>query len=440
MIWVRGRRVPRLRLGVKGAHVLTLQQQLAQKGYNPGPADGVFGYLTQDAVLLFQADYGLRVDGVVGANVWELLTLCEKAPMPQVYVLGAGESISDAARALGTNKEALRRMNRLSVKAKGYPGQRLVCRRRYVLATLGVNWRSTHLRLLTKWADNISAIAIPASILGTKDAVLHPLSDEVAALAKQAGWQMWLTLYAESTKTEAGVSFWRSAQATVQAAVELAKEYRAGLWIDIRTLCWGEGPRLLGLVRKVRTALVSVKCPVMVSLPLPPSGARWRQWLTDLDYPGFAAAANRLVLTEQRANPPSSYASERQRYQEVIRQTAAWRTMLNVDLEAEERDANGCLQATIPYSVALTRAYTQRKRPEWESERCLLKATLDDHVLWIPNRQTARIRLDTVNRLGMAGVVLGPVGDGDQRIWSLISSHFPTFRGIVQNESDRPGI
>ena len=45
-----------------------LQKLLVEKGYNPGPIDGIFGALTRAAVRQFQKDHGLLVDGVVGPN------------------------------------------------------------------------------------------------------------------------------------------------------------------------------------------------------------------------------------------------------------------------------------------------------------------------------------------------------------------------------------
>jgi peptidoglycan hydrolase-like protein with peptidoglycan-binding domain len=57
-----------LRNGSRGADVQRVQELLTTAGYAPGPADGIFGPKTELAVLAFQDEHGLRVDGLVGAN------------------------------------------------------------------------------------------------------------------------------------------------------------------------------------------------------------------------------------------------------------------------------------------------------------------------------------------------------------------------------------
>lgn len=52
--------------GSKGEQVKQIQQKLKQYGYMTGPADGIFGKQTYDAVVWFQRRNGLTVDGVVG--------------------------------------------------------------------------------------------------------------------------------------------------------------------------------------------------------------------------------------------------------------------------------------------------------------------------------------------------------------------------------------
>ena len=55
-----------LSLGSTGEDVLAIQVQLHALGYDPGPLDGYFVVITEEAVVLFQMANGLYVDGVVG--------------------------------------------------------------------------------------------------------------------------------------------------------------------------------------------------------------------------------------------------------------------------------------------------------------------------------------------------------------------------------------
>ncbi len=54
--------------------VRVLQELLAERRYFAGVNDGLFGPRTRAAVLAFQADNGLTVDGIVGPETWEALT------------------------------------------------------------------------------------------------------------------------------------------------------------------------------------------------------------------------------------------------------------------------------------------------------------------------------------------------------------------------------
>ena len=62
-----------LQLRSKGEDVRTLQENLAQLGYNPGKIDGDFGEKTEDAVIRFQEAEGLYADGIVGTRTMAAL-------------------------------------------------------------------------------------------------------------------------------------------------------------------------------------------------------------------------------------------------------------------------------------------------------------------------------------------------------------------------------
>jgi hypothetical protein len=75
-----------LKSGSVGGDVLELQVRLAALGFSPGPIDGDFGPMTEQAVLNFQAANGLMVDGVVGLETRRALGLGDGEARPSLLI------------------------------------------------------------------------------------------------------------------------------------------------------------------------------------------------------------------------------------------------------------------------------------------------------------------------------------------------------------------
>ncbi len=75
---------PVIRLGARGTAVRTLQRRLTALRYWVGPADGVFGEVTQQAVYALQKSARLAPDGVVGPMTWRALARGVRAPFRPV--------------------------------------------------------------------------------------------------------------------------------------------------------------------------------------------------------------------------------------------------------------------------------------------------------------------------------------------------------------------
>jgi peptidoglycan hydrolase-like protein with peptidoglycan-binding domain/DNA invertase Pin-like site-specific DNA recombinase len=65
----------------QAARVRALQRQLGTLGWQPGPVDGLFGPRTEAAVLRFQTDAGIAVDGIAGPDTRKALTRAIESPL-----------------------------------------------------------------------------------------------------------------------------------------------------------------------------------------------------------------------------------------------------------------------------------------------------------------------------------------------------------------------
>ena len=92
--------MPTLRTGDTGPLVLRLQYLLSYRKFlSADDVDGVFGSATETAVRAFQADQGLKVDGVAGERTW--LALSAGVEIPPTLSLGCtGGSVAQLQHVL----------------------------------------------------------------------------------------------------------------------------------------------------------------------------------------------------------------------------------------------------------------------------------------------------------------------------------------------------
>lgn len=62
-----------LKRGSISNYVCIAQDDLNTLGFSTGGLDGIFGGATQNAVIAYQRQKGLTVDGIVGCNTWRAL-------------------------------------------------------------------------------------------------------------------------------------------------------------------------------------------------------------------------------------------------------------------------------------------------------------------------------------------------------------------------------
>ena len=74
---------PLIKQGSRGVYVAVAQDGLNTLGFRTGGLDGIFGTQTRNAVLNYQRNRGLVVDGIVGCNTWRSI---------QENVIGIGQT------------------------------------------------------------------------------------------------------------------------------------------------------------------------------------------------------------------------------------------------------------------------------------------------------------------------------------------------------------
>lgn len=183
----------KIKLGARGADVKRLQELLAERGFFPAEPDGIFEYITDEAVREFQAAHRLRCDGIVGPKVIDVLLggghgqAQAPAPVPvhtpeqgrdpaqaispaqtnahsynfsEVYVVTDEKNLSEVAAKLAIPVGTLASSNRTSVSAAVYPGQRLKINRRILGA-----WLEKRVTRLRKDIPALSLLVYPTAMI-----------------------------------------------------------------------------------------------------------------------------------------------------------------------------------------------------------------------------------------------------------------------------------
>lgn len=440
-----------LRLGARGGRVRLLQSRLMQLGFDPGPEDGLYGYLTFAAVRDLQRALGLPADGTAGRRVLEALAdpTLQSGSRPffvaEVHEsLGAGaasrlvgrladvlQGVGGAARARGAPEEAdardgdARNGDEAVAGDRDKPGVPVLPDRSGGSDDPGASnapgeappalWRCLHTR--------------SGDVAGHYDGdllrrLLHR-RPERQALAGQALEWAW------SGPVEGGGAPGRC------------------LYLDLGSVSWGDGGLVLRMLRRLAPELRARGTKLALSVPLPVGPAARFRVLRALDPGAVAAAADFLVLVPPATiavtpepRPPSP-ADIDGGVRDIVADVPAWRCVLLVPLgammfdvgpekgaEAEAESPAPVRPVALSYQQAMALAYTNRTRPQWDEsvQRPVFRGNYRGRpvVVWMENRDSLPYKLAVPPRRRLAGAYLHGLGLEDGRIWSRLRR--PPFR------------
>lgn len=399
-----GAKGPTLRLGSRGDAVRYVQQRLVALGYDPGPVDGVYGWLTFAAVRDFQRDFRLDVDGVVGRRARAVL-------------------FDDS---LTTNKQ-------WTVVAELAPGTA----------------NSWALRTLLRQADVVSAVAVPVrmradetTVPGDDDADADG-DDQLADLVRTAighRFPVWAAAHIRANDVPGQYprgtlqSLLHSRRGTarfVQFVERAAALGPDGVCLDVGQLRWGDGARFVSVLKRVAQRLDATEQAFAVSLPMRDLNNAWTRLSTDIDYAATAAVASFIVLTppaRAAGSDPPRPPSARElatALRAVLRHVPPWRCLLTVSMSALAFPHSATAPGwALPYHRAIALAYKTGQRPQWDSDvgRSVFHCQLDeeDASVWPETRDSFAAKIELAKRFRLAGVYVTGVGQEDARLWRVL--------------------
>lgn len=420
---------PLLRRGDEGQDVRRLQEQLASFGYEVGEIDGRFGYLTEDALMEFQRDHRLRVDGVAGPRVWTALEM--GVPRRRVvHEVRPGERWADLARRYDVSVDALRWMNGTAGRRRLEPGTRVVLRSSYVLAGLPREAGAAGERVVMTERRNISALATYACRLLPGGALEGEVDPGLSALARENGWRLHVALshggdQGSGDLTGALASRRRRRRFLQSLGERMDRERWEGLLLDVGPVPLGLGAGLLAGIAALRSAHPHVELSVALNAPYD----GWRGLVSDFDYPKLAGLVDRVVLAFHRWDcllTPAGEAPPRELIERwIARATRAippWKVLLGLPMGACRLDAPG-RPVEVGYRAAVAAGLAVRRRPK-AGEEGFLHLEVDrgqgSEKYVLPGRELLARWLSLAYRYRLAGLYLHPVGLEDRRLWDVI--------------------
>lgn len=414
-----------LRRGDFGDSVRWLQERLREQGYEVGAVDGKYGFLTEDAVLAFQRDRRLRIDGAAGPQV--MAALRGDPPRQRlVHVVKEGEYLSEIAARYGVTPEALRWMNRLSPRARIGPGQRLIVWSSYVLVGLSPRAARPVLERSMSLAAGRASGFVEFGFACSASGALEERLEGTLGEAPEERWDAFLGLrQGDGSELLAALLRKRSRRRLLSEVTGILSHRKVdGVLLDPGPLAYGEGARYQKALVELRRAL-SGGC-LAATVPLPSSG--WKALVQEFDYEAAGRLLDLAILPFHRweflwrdEQTPLPWNLIEGAVARASRRLPPWRLLLGIPLGACVR--RGGVFEELPYRAAVVAGYSKGKRLAPTSGGFLGMSVdgQDGKRTYLTQGRDAMARfLSLAYRYRLAGIYLFPASEEDSRLWGVL--------------------
>lgn len=388
-LWLRKQRI--LKLGDQGLPVATLQERLQSLGYSVGPVDGVYGYLTEDCVCTLQREFGLKVDGVAGPQVMELLQ------DPNLRVANGVCEIWGATRTDSAGE---------------------------------VRWKPPETTM-----EALDGLLVYCFSLAENGDITGDISQ--AAYNMAASGQLQLVPVISNLQQDIYDEFpletvLRHNQARnrfLDKVSRLVGDARIhGIAVDLQKVGMGYGRRFVALMEEVRK--IANHCHKKMYMVLVPANGRGGDILPRMiDSRIWRTLPDRVILYTPREHvigapgPKLGLEWLQTQFQRTRRHLPAWKLMVMLPTDAIAWRVEGTLgeYRYLTYDDARKLAWQKQAKISRDAEEGVSYYDFLDEEgrirVWFENKDSIRPKLTWLKRQHIAGLVFIPIGGEDSRIW-----------------------
>ena len=442
-----------LRPDMKGQDVAALQRRLAELRYYTGECDGMYGILTKGAVFDFQKAHRLRVDGIAGKEVFNLL----KSGLGREkieHIVSGGETLTSIAGKYSIPQELLVTANHLEAETVK-DGESLLIP---VLRLIGfysppipgdpVESYEHVFPFLTAIAPRWFSIDEHGAIQGAPDRKFR-------AFTEMTGVELWpVVSIGRPESCEEGVwvqdllSNVLSDSTAYSTAIKSFQSLAARLWakgliLSVENLPEKDAYAFQSFLRKIRGAIGEEGLLLAVEVPLPDEsapchGQNYRRPFQDLE--DIASIAH-LVFLKAYKEPRESLSPGpmvpinrvRTTLKSLTRVVDFWKLIIvtpgfGVDFSAG--------LGTVPLRkkhreiMEIVDTFNPKvSQPEGEESKVFrYRSFRVSHTVYFEDAESIGAYAELALKYGLAGIAIADLGDVDPWVWPTLRAKFKVVK------------
>lgn len=425
-----------LRRGSKGTDVADVQTRLKELGYIPGPVDGIFGRMTEEAVIRFQRDRGLTADGVVGPITYNALFQFGPHQGYILYTIKAGDTYHRLSLTYGVSVNSIIAANPGINPHQLRIGQQIkipkTALKRHSVAAWVPYWKQQEaMTVVRQHADIITTLSpFWYEVTPTGGLIVYPNGEDTSLIqfARDHGIDL-IPLIANSFNSQLASSVLNDSAIRQRHVTNIVNKVSQmnydGIEIDYENIAVSDKDLFVLFLKELKAALTPLNKKLVVAIQAKTSATASGS-SAGHDYPGIGSAVDavRLMLYDYSWTTPGPIAPV-----SWVKQVLDYavsvipRSKLEAGLPTYGYDW-GTDRSGISYDTAISTAQRFNVQIIEDSQNGPHYSYTDSggvaHTVWFTNAKNFSTFVDLINQYSIRGISIWYPGEDDPAIYTVI--------------------